>query len=392
LSLIDLLTFLEEPQFMMFKKRIQKIISPNRYRALLPISAIILLVVTGCFSIDENIAEEVFGPWIIPSDEVVSLNINPGEISPINNPRFDEPGRIIYVRDERLVMGVRIGDEIKAYPHQVLDWHEVVNDQLSGESIAVTLSPLTGTGIVWNRIIQGEPVNFLSAGFIFRNNSIFTEARTESNWLQMQMRSVNGELSGVNANTYQVVETTWETWKSMYPDSRVLTSQTGVEIDYGGYLFGADYLQPDNSETFTAVKNSDNRLQPKQRLHGIIASETAEESSPVRVYVIDEFEPGVEVITDTFSGRDYIIAGSSGYNFATAFRLLAGESETLQFSAVQDMLPVIMQDNEGNLWDIFGYATEGPRAGERLETANSYTGYWFAWADHFPNLEIFGRD
>lgn len=377
---------------MMFKKRIQKITGSNFYRAILLMSVLFLLMFTGCFNIDENLAEEVFGPWIIPSGEVVSLNIIPGDISPLNNPRFDEPGRIIYVRDERFVMGVRIGDEIKAYPHQVLDWHEVANDELGGESIAVTLSPLTGTGIAWKRVIQGEPVNFFSAGFIFRNNSIFTEAKTESNWLQMQMRSVNGELSGVNANTYQVVETTWETWKSMYPDSRVLTSQTGVEIDYGEYLFGADYLQPDNSETFTAVKNNDSRLPPKQRLHGIIAVDTAEETAPVRVYVIDEFDPGVEIITDTISGREYIIAGSSGFNFATAFRLSAGDSGTLQFTAVQDMLPVIMQDAEGNLWDIFGYATEGPRAGDRLESANSYTGYWFAWADHFPDVEIFGRN
>ncbi|MDX1617745.1 MAG: DUF3179 domain-containing (seleno)protein, partial [Balneolaceae bacterium] len=57
--------------------------------------------------------------------------------------------------------------------------------------------------------------------------------------------------------------------------------------------------------------------------------------------------------------------------------------------AVQGQLPVVMTDQEGNRWDLFGYAVDGPRAGERLTPTLSYSGYWFAWADFFPGIEIY---
>ncbi|MDZ7691925.1 MAG: hypothetical protein U5K69_12490 [Balneolaceae bacterium] len=56
---------------------------------------------------------------------------------------------------------------------------------------------------------------------------------------------------------------------------------------------------------------------------------------------------------------------------------------------MQNNLPVIMKDQEGNRWDLFGYAVEGPREGERLGPTSSYIGYWFAWADLFPGVEIY---
>jgi hypothetical protein len=85
----------------------------------------------------------------------------------------------------------------------------------------------------------------------------------------------------------------------------------------------------------------------------------------------------------------FVVAGSSHYNFAISFQRILPDGTELDFMAVQDSLPIIMTDQEGNSWDIFGYAVTGPRAGSRLSKTNSYTGYWFAWADFFPDLEIF---
>ena len=60
----------------------------------------------------------------------------------------------------------------------------------------------------------------------------------------------------------------------------------------------------------------------------------------------------------------------------------------LQFSPVQDQLPIVMTDTEGNMWDIFGVAVSGPRAGTRLGLTDSYAAYWFAWGTFFLNAEI----
>ena len=60
----------------------------------------------------------------------------------------------------------------------------------------------------------------------------------------------------------------------------------------------------------------------------------------------------------------------------------------LQFDPIQDALPNIMTDSEGNVWDIFGQAVSGPRTGTQLNLVNAYSAMWFSWAAHFPSVEI----
>jgi hypothetical protein len=353
---------------------------------------LMLFVMSACFDLDEDLAGDAFGPWIIPSEEIISLNLSSNAIPAINNPVFSEANEISYVSDDRLVIGIRENDIIRAYPHQVMDWHEVVNDTFGDKRIAITYSPLTGTAVSWERRINNVNYSYLASGLIFRNNTIFTDTQTGSHWLQMQFRGVNGDQSGTDTETVQVVETTWETWSAMYPESEVLTTQTGSEFNYNDYVLGENYNNPDNTETFTSVKNSDDRLPMKQRVHGIIQNLPAEESSSVKVYVIDDFNSGVNVIQENLGGSEYVIAGSSDHNFAVAFDRMIDDGILLDFTAIQGNLPNIMQDSEGNTWNIFGYAVDGPREGQRLNPANSYTGYWFAWADMFPGLEIYGQN
>jgi len=52
----------------------------------------------------------------------------------------------------------------------------------------------------------------------------------------------------------------------------------------------------------------------------------------------------------------------------------------------------LRQCGHGNLWDIFGYALSGPNAGEQLTKARSYTGYWYALVDFYPNIELYQKD
>ena len=61
----------------------------------------------------------------------------------------------------------------------------------------------------------------------------------------------------------------------------------------------------------------------------------------------------------------------------------------LTFEPIQGALPIVMEDNEGNKWDIFGEAAEGPRAGTKLPEVLNYIGYWFSWATFNEDLEIY---
>ena len=80
--------------------------------------------------------------------------------------------------------------------------------------------------------------------------------------------------------------------------------------------------------------------------------------------------------------------GNSDLNYAVIFERQLADGTILNFSPVQNSLPIIMSDSEGNVWDIFGTAVSGVRAGEQLGMTTSFTSMWFAWAAFFPDPEI----
>jgi hypothetical protein len=304
-------------------------------------------------------------------------------IPSVDRPQFDPVSATSYVVDDRRVVGIKIGNQVRAYPHQILDWHEIVNDEIDGIPFALTYCPLTGTASAWNRTMNGSVTEFGVSGLLFRNNLLPYDRITNSNWSQMQLRSVNGSKSGESIETYQVVETTWATWRAMYPDSEVLTRNTGFSRAYQSFTYGSTY-STDPSQILFPISNNDGRLGRKERVHGVVPT-----GADPKVYPIKIFTGGVRLITDRIAGTDYIIVGSAEADLAVSFEIEPGSS--LTFSAVLNALPVVMKDSEGTRWDIFGTAVSGPRIGERLKSATSYTGYWFGWADFYPSLQIYNN-
>ncbi|MEX0647471.1 MAG: DUF3179 domain-containing protein [Balneolaceae bacterium] len=324
--------------------------------------------------------------WLVPEHQVINGGPGKDGIPPIENPDFKPAGEIDFIPDERRVLGIMMGAEAVAYPHQILAWHEIVNDN---SNITITYCPLTATGIAWDPL-QGP--DFGTSGLIFRNNLVAYDRKTESLWSQMRLRSINGEHIGASIDPLNVIDTTWKTWKAMYPDSKVLTTRTGHNRDYQAYAYGKSYSETDGIILFPTLNRTDNRLNAKTRVHGIFVDEQLEEDSKVRVYEISQFSEDIEVIHDEIDDQKYVIIGSSTLDFAIAYKTILHDDTELFFEAVLDDLPVVMKDQEGNLWTVFGEAVEGPRSGQRLNAAKSYSGFWFAFRDMFTLPEIYSFD
>ncbi len=369
--------------------------APDHYLnniARIAIPLMFILLWYGCNSVNDDTGSNpsplpADTEWLIPSNEIF-VGAGKDDIPSIDNPVFAPVDETDYVPDERRVVGVKIGDVIRAYPHQILDWHEIVNDQIGETAFAITFCPLTGTAICWNREVNGAITEFGTSGLLFRNNLVAYDRNTDSRWAQMQLRGVQGTQSNVNIETIELIETTWKTWKTMYPESEVITRDTGFERNYQGFTYGSDY-STNHSRILFPVNNSDPRLENKVRVHGVIADETASQDAAVRVYEIRKFGDGISIIDDQLGAKDIVVVGSSDLDFAVSFEASIDSESQLTFDPVQNALPVVMEDQEGNKWDIFGYAVEGPMQGEQLKSTRSYTGYWFAWADFFPGLEIY---
>ncbi len=322
------------------------------------------------------------GEWLVPKEDI--LNGGPGidGIPALLNPTFVAPGATgtAYLRPDDLVIGYVNGNDARAYPHKILDWHEIVNDDVSGDLISVIYCPLTGTGVIWNRNILGTTTTFGVSGLLYQSNLLPYDRLTGSNWSQLTMQSINGRLIGTTATTVMPVETTWETWQEMYPNTRVISSNTGYDRDYESYPY-RNYKEGDF--LLYPVHHLDERLFIKERVHGILTGGKS------KTYRLPSFQGGNTVIHDEVEGELMVVVGNESKNFVTSFHRNLPDQTQLTFTAVQDSLPIVMKDQEGTYWNVFGYGVSGPRAGERLPVTQSFMGYWFSWGAFYPVPEIY---
>ena len=134
--------------------------------------------------------------WSIPSNQVFDGGPGKDGIPALVNPAMVSSVQANYLTDNDLVIGFKVGDDVRAYPHQILDWHEIINDVVGEQPLAITYCPLTGTGIGWNRVISGNTTTFGVSGLLFNTNLIPYDRSTDSNWSQMKLECVNGQLIG----------------------------------------------------------------------------------------------------------------------------------------------------------------------------------------------------
>jgi len=321
---------------------------------------------------------------IVPLSEVIGGGPGPDGIPPLETPQFITDLSATSISPFELVVGVKIGDDIRAYPYNIMNWHEVVNDQFSmdGSSEHVTLSycPLTGSAMLWKSFVESTNKTFGTSGLLYNSNLIMYDRETGSNWSQMLEQSINGPQIKRIPDRLPVVETSWATWKAMYPETKLLSERTGFSRDYTAYPYGS--YRENQSLLFPVNNSNDLRLHRKERVLGINVGSSS------KVYPIRSFSSQVEVINETVGEMQVVAAGSSGHNFGVIFNRELEDCTVLDFVAVQDSLPVVMRDNEGNEWDIFGTAVSGARKGQQLQKTNSYIAYWFAWTAFFPGAQI----
>lgn len=219
--------------------------------------------------------------WLVPKNEVRSGGPGKDGIPAISSPNFDVVNQASFLKNADFVIGISDGSSIKAYPHDVLDWHEIVNDGIGEIDYSLIYCPLTGSATAWDRNINGEKTTFGVSGLLYNTNIVPYDRATDSNWSQLFDASIFGELKSTKPNNYMVLETKWETWKKLYPESKIMNFDTGFGRNYGSYPYG-NYRE--DKRLIFPVKYLDTRLHEKERVHAVIVNGKA------RVYRFSSFQ------------------------------------------------------------------------------------------------------
>jgi hypothetical protein len=347
--------------------------------------AIIPMVLIACSSGDmgtsddageiENEGNNPDDIWLIPFNDLRDGGPGKDGIPSIDNPIFADASSV-FLSDNELIVGIKQGDVVKAYPHYILDWHEIVNDEVNGINTTINYCPLTGTAFAWKSTTGSTFTTFGVSGLLYNSNMILYDRETDSNWSQIQQRCVNGELIGSVPETVMVIETDWKTWKASFPNSQVLTTQTGFVKPYGTYPYGP---YKTNDDLFLFEPEPLNPALPnKQRVFALMTNNQS------RVYKFSNFNGG-KVVRENIFNKDYLVVGDE--NIIVAFETNTS-TNNLTFTYDFDNSETFFKDNEGNKWNMFGEAIDGPREGQTLIPANGVTSMWFAMAAFFPNPSI----
>ena len=186
---------------------------------------------------------------VIPVDQLFDGGPGKDGIPALTNPTLVPVGdpQAEYLSNQARVIGVEIGGEVIAIPHNVGWWHEIVNLDVGGRQIAVTYCPLTGSGIAFDRSDVGG-AEFGVSGLLFQNNLVMYNRRTEESlWPQMLRQGACGPSASAQLSLYPVVEMTWEGWHTLHPETTVI-GEPARSTTHNTYPYG-NYEELNNSNT-----------------------------------------------------------------------------------------------------------------------------------------------
>lgn len=380
--------------------------SPVRSLLLVGVGAVLLLglaaggylLATGDTSTpdttDEGPQSAVGGGNLDPDD---IIDVLPADgIPAIDEPRFETVSEVDWLADKEPVIAFQIDGDTRAYPLQIMTWHEIVNDEVGGVPVSVTFCPLCNTAIAFERPeVEGEVTTFGTSGKLINSNLLMYDRATESLWPQVTGRALLGELEGMELTRHPARIVSWQDFRAEFPDGRVLSRDTGHERSYGENPYpGYDDV---DSAPFLFSGETDGRLAAVERVLGL---ETEGDAVAFPYFRLQrEAIGGVAVADRTVGSQDVTvfwkagtasaldgsdIATSRDVGAAAAYSRRLGD-RLLSFSAQGGE---IVDLETRSTWNLFGRAVEGPLSGRSLRPLDATDSFWFDWAAFHPETKV----
>lgn len=228
----------------------------------------------GPSALDTIDSAEFPEPLVDPA-EIISGGPPPDGIPPIDDPAFvtvaeaDE-----YLSDAEPVVLLEIDGDARAYPVQILIWHEIVNDTLGDLPVSITYCPLCNSAVSYVREVRGVETTFGTSGRLFASALVMYDRATESLWTHFDGRAVVGMLTGDTLEPIGSPLVAWQDFKEAYPAGKVLDrDSTGFSRDYGRN----PYVGYDDQDgvAFLFRGALDDRAQALQRVVGVTIDDDA---------------------------------------------------------------------------------------------------------------------
>jgi hypothetical protein len=335
-----------------------------------------------------------FSRHTVPLDEIVSGGPPKDGIPAIDRAKFvsvAEADKWLSPR-EPVVLVVE-GNEARAYPLQILTWHEIVNDVVGGRPVAVTYCPLCNTALAFDRRLNDTALDFGTTGRLRHSDLVMYDRQTESWWQQATGEAIVGKLAGKKLEFVSAPLVSWKTFKSTHPAGLVLSRETGFDRPYGENPY-ARYDDPKGSPIANFFRGrSDPRLPAMERViavslggEDVAYAFRALRERPAVNDVVGGVPVAVFWMPGTASGLDAsrVSQGRDVGSTGVFDRRLDGRVLGFEPSGEGRFRDKVT----GSEFDLLGRAISGSLEGKTLKAIPHGNHFWFAWGVFKPKTRV----
>lgn len=236
----------------------------------------------------------------VPIENILWGGVRKDGIPALTEPRLSFWTKTPLADPKSRVIGVVVNGEARAYPINILDQHEIVNDILGGRPIAVVYCPLCDSASVVDRRLNGKEYQFGVSGMLYHSNVLLYDRTDHALWSQVGFMAITGPNAGKRLQSldgWQI--STLEVFGRQYPRAAVI-SDTGLKRDYSQSIY-ADYFATDNVYPQFANFQLDRRMLNKTPIIGVKLGELT------RAYPLSELAKLKGKVLADQIGRDQAI-------------------------------------------------------------------------------------
>jgi len=313
-------------------------------------------------------------------------------IPAIDNPKFSSATDAAeWLGPNEPVVAYINGDDARAYPLQILIFHEIVNDTVNNKPVTVTFCPLCNASIVFDRTVDGTVLDFGTTGRLRKSDLIMYDRQTESWWQQFTGNGIIGKYLEVKLTQLPSQIVSFDTFRETYPEGKILNKETGFLRAYGNNPYsGYDDI---NNNPFLYRGPTDKRLPAMERVLSLKSDDNPSLLVPVSelkdkpVLNIDYQNKPIVVIATTAaqSALDKSNINQSREIPAAAAFSAVLDDQLLEFE-IQD--GKLVDKSTGSEWNAFGLAVDGPLKDKALKQVDGGVHFAFAWLAFEPESTI----
>jgi len=289
-----------------------------------------------------------------------------------------------WLSERSAVLGYVAADgQTYAYPLNILNFHEIVNETLADEPVLITYCPLCNSAVVYSRLVDGEALIFGNTSALHNSDMVMYDVSTDSYWVQVNGQAVLGERTGQQLTPLPSVVDTWGQWRIDHPDTLVL-ARPSRNIPYESNSF-AGYASRVNRGQFAYpvddVAANDERL-PLAEVVLVVEIDGEAVAYPLQ-------EVGDGVVRDEVGGDDVVILSKEDGPAGAAFfpELTNGTAVDLVYED-----GAYTDTRTGSTFNLSGLGISGEHEGQRLVGIPTRYTFWFAAVASLPDVAVYDAE